>query len=449
MPTSMRSTATSASPCGPASARWAPVIMGMAIGAALLWLVCGPLGGLGYANDFRSEAWPAYLALLAGRPLRFLALSPPYFGSLLARAPFALLAMALGGGWRLTYLASALPCLAAPPALAVWLEGRRHSAGGQRRSLWRSPLVLVALNPLAAFSLILGHPEEMVGACLAIAAVVVAAGEGSWWLAALLAAGAVVNKPWAIVAVPVVVAVMGRHRWRAAVLIGALCALSYCPYVIVHDAGGADGVAASLAAGAGRFFFPDYLGWWLGPGAWATRHAHELLVMVAFACALLWWLVRGRGGDRQAHAGDHAPRPGQRVADGLVLLSLVLLLRAALDPWNNTYYELPFVLALIAHQHGRRWLLTRSLAFSALLTLVVWPGSVYLAAPQVRVAAFDLVALAAIALLSLRAYGPRSCLWGVVCSQLPVLGASSSPTAADAGSGVTAPGRVETLPHAA
>jgi hypothetical protein len=184
--------------------------------------------------------------------------------------------------------------------------------------------------------------------------------------------------------------------------------------VIVHDAGGTGGVAASLAAAGGAFFFPDYLGWWLGPHAWVTRHAHELLVAVAFACAGLWWLVHRR-----------RPEPvGAPVADGLMLLALVLLLRAALDPWNNTYYELPFVFALIAAEHGRhpRLLLLGSVLFACLLTLVVWPGAVYLGDVKLRVAAYDALALPAIALLALRAYGPRTRLWATISAQLPVSG---------------------------
>lgn len=212
----------------PAVGWWAaPVIAGTASSAALLWLICGPLGGLGYENDFRAEAWPAYKALFAGHLIRFVALSPPYFASLAVRAPFAAAAIALGGGWKLTYLASALPCLAAPPALAVWLEGRHGGDRAANLAVWTSPLVLIAVNPLVVFSLILGHPEEMVGACLAIAAVVVAAGGGAWWLAGALVAGAVVNKPWAIVAVPVVLAVLGAARARAATLIAVLCTAAY------------------------------------------------------------------------------------------------------------------------------------------------------------------------------------------------------------------------------
>ena len=41
------------------------------------------------------------------------------------------------------------------------------------------------------------------------------------------------------------------------------------------------------------------------------------------------------------------------MADALLLLSMVTLLRAALDPWNNTYYHVPFVFALLAYEVRR------------------------------------------------------------------------------------------------
>ena len=60
--------------------------------------------------------------------------------------------------------------------------------------------------------------------------------------------------------------------------------------------------------------------------------------------SLLWARVRGG-----------APRvDGEQL---LALLALLLLLRCVLDPWNTIYYELPFLLALLAWealQHAER-----------------------------------------------------------------------------------------------
>ena len=54
----------------------------------------------------------------------------------------------------------------------------------------------------------------------------------------------------------------------------------------------------------------------------------------------------------------------------MLLLALVLLLRCALDPWNNLYYRLPFLLALMAYEvcSGRTPRLT--LIYTVLLVVV-------------------------------------------------------------------------------
>ena len=61
--------------------------------------------------------------------------------------------------------------------------------------------------------------------------------------------------------------------------------------------------------------------------AWLSPIPHPLIVLVAVPLSILAW---------------------RRKADPLALLALLLLLRCVLDPWNNTYYILPCVLALAA-----------------------------------------------------------------------------------------------------
>jgi hypothetical protein len=45
---------------------------------------------------------------------------------------------------------------------------------------------------------------------------------------------------------------------------------------------------------------------------------------------------------------------GRRPDDVLLLAALLFLLRCVLDPWNNVYYALPFVLTLLAWEVVRR-----------------------------------------------------------------------------------------------
>jgi hypothetical protein len=62
----------------------------------------------------------------------------------------------------------------------------------------------------------------------------------------------------------------------------------------------------------------------------------------------------------------------RRKADPLLLLALLLLLRCVLDPWNNTYYVLPCVLALAAWEpmrHRRPPLLALATVVATFITM--------------------------------------------------------------------------------
>src|SRR5580692_7725987 len=96
--------------------------------ATLAWL-----GLYGFAwNDYENEAQPAFAALVHGHLSSFLRLAPVYGGSLVERAPFALMPGLWGGGELAVYRMVALPCLLAAAALGVWLVAqlRRPGAGG-------------------------------------------------------------------------------------------------------------------------------------------------------------------------------------------------------------------------------------------------------------------------------------------------------------------------------
>src|SRR5207302_3873578 len=81
--------------------------------AALAWL-----GLYGFAwNDYDNEVRPALDALVHGHLGGFLQLAPAYGGSLVERAPFALLGHLWGGGELAVYRMMALPCLLAAAAL--------------------------------------------------------------------------------------------------------------------------------------------------------------------------------------------------------------------------------------------------------------------------------------------------------------------------------------------
>jgi hypothetical protein len=97
--------------------------------------------------------------------------------------------------------------------------------------------------------------------------------------------------------------------------------------------------------------------------SWLNPIPHALIVIVAVALGVALWV--------------RLPRPSLDQALGL--LALVLLLRCTLDPWNNLYYHVPFLLALFARDAvaaPRRPLAAAlGLAFVWLTFKRVWPAS--------------------------------------------------------------------------
>ncbi len=316
-----------------------------------------------YSNNFFNEAWPAYRALLHGHVLSAIQLSPAYVGSLVLRAPFALLAGAFGGGERAVYVATALPCLFAASWLGVWWarERWRMARGGTIFSL----LVLCAINPVVILCLSFGHPEDVLGGALCVAAVLMASrGKAGW--AGLLTALAVINKSWGLVAVPVVLAVLPAGRLRAGLAMIVPTAAVMVPVLLARQTSSASGVASSLGSQVGDNF-PSQLLYWFGQRSFIVQHAHYLIVAVAVVAVVVWWqrrrLASPLDADRQA----------------LLLLAFVLLLRAALDPEDNIYYHVPFLFALMAYEQGRAPRLT-ILATVALLAII--PPWYHLSATQ-------------------------------------------------------------------
>jgi hypothetical protein len=327
--------------------------------AGIAWL---GLYGFGW-NDYEVEVKPAYQALLGGHLGSFLRLAPAFGGSLIERAPFALLAGLWGGGSLTVYRLVALPCLLAAAALGVWLVARMRARGRSRLARAVALAVCVA-NPITLIALEFGHPEELLGGCMCVAAVLLAArsaraGRGSLAAGVLLGL-AIANKEWALVAAgPVLLAMPpGRARARAAAAAGAACALVLAPLLLVRAGSFAANTAAAAVPSGSIIFKPWQVWWFLGqhrallPGpfgglahgyragpAWTSLVSHPLILLVAAALSVaLWSRTRGRAlGERQA----------------LLALALLLLARCLLDTWDEAYYPLPFLLALLAWETSR------------------------------------------------------------------------------------------------
>jgi hypothetical protein len=368
-------------------------------------LVLGAMGLLTPAfTDYELEAEPALHALRAGDWIAFLQHAPAYGGSLVLRAPFALLPGLWGGGDLALFRSMAAPCLLAGVVLAVGLWWRARELGHARATCWLA-LLLVAANPLTLRALEIGHPEELLGAVLCVGAAL-AAGRGRSLAAGVLLGLAIANKPWAVLAVVPVVAMVDARRFMLLATAGATTTVVMLPLAL---AGGAVHEAAAVARTTSEIFQPWQVWWFLGehghvvvgnfgekPGyrvgpEWLTGMAHPLVVLVPVAISLAFVA-------RLRRAPWH---------DGLLLLAFAFLLRCVLDPWNVSYYSLPFLLTLVAWEvHAER----RPPVVSLAATLLCWLTLVSLtsvAHPDVQAAAYLAWTIPLAALMAVRLLGVR------------------------------------------
>jgi hypothetical protein len=389
--------------------------------ATMAWL-----GLYGFTwTDYETEAQPAFGALTHGHVLEFLRLAPAYGGSLVERAPFALLPGLWGGGQLAVYRMVALPCLLATAALGVWLCAQMRDAG--RPALWRGIVLGVCvINPLTLQALEQGHPEELLGAALCVAAVLVAARGRLFWAAVLLGL-AIANKEWALLAIgPVLLALpssSGESRWRQMALClagaGAVTGLIIAPLMLASG-GGFAASAHAVAVSSGTLFQPWQAFWFFGRHsslvyrggvamhdyrvgpAWASIISHPSIVVVGLGASAALWLQRSR------RLG--AVALSQR--DTLQLLAFVLLLRCLLDTWDIGYYMLPCLIAFIGWEALCE---SRKPPILALLGIVVpWLGlksaATHGASPDLQAALFLLWTLPLGAIMALRLYAPDALL---------------------------------------
>ena len=349
-------------------------------------------------NDFHLELWPAYQALYAGHLRAFVSLSPSYIGAVVWRAPFALVAMALGAGWRVTYFVTAVPCLIAVPLFGVWFSSRSGLAPARRQQIVVLFCAFAVANPVLWYAGILGHPEELVGTVLALAAVVFAA-EKHIVVAVVLVALAVLNKPGLVEIVPVVVA--ARRAWYSSVLLalGVVGSGFYALYNLTSVFAGLH-LPASLSNGAitgGAGFYPFQLFWSFGMNSYVVIHEHALFPLLSVGLVALWLLRR-----------NNVLRP-QRTQDSrreaLWLAALLLLVRTALEPWDNTYYNIPFVLCLLCLDGDGVPIM--AIAASLGVLLLVPTNRILSVSPTVEATLYALVVIPVLCALLWRTLGPR------------------------------------------
>ena len=227
------------------------------------------------ANDYAQEAAGPLTALLHGHFGTFYSISPSYGPSLLLRAPFALPGSLAGGGPLLIYRLAAIPCLLALGGLGVWLARSLRRAGGSLVGATLA-LALCAANPITYRVMALGHPEELLGAALGTAAVLVAMRGRALW-AGLLLGLAIANKQWALLAIGPVLLALPAGRWRALILAGVITAGMDAPMLLLSPTV-RDGTDRIAVPDTGAIFHPEQIFWLAGSLARrpaSRRHGSE------------------------------------------------------------------------------------------------------------------------------------------------------------------------------
>jgi hypothetical protein len=350
------------------AARSGPVLrfslpMALAVAAISFWSAWFGGAWQARAGDNAVVYAPAMNALLAGRLGAFFANLPlnGAGGSVLLRAPFALLGKALVGGQLAIFRFGALGCLLALGALGLWLaqDMRRRGVPLPARV---GVVALYACSPALLDAVFYGHPEEPLGAALAVAAVLVA-GTDRPLLAGGLLGAAIVNKPWGVLALaPVLLCAPPRQRIRVLLPAGALvggwllAAGLVDParlWLSVHD------TQASIVAHPQELWWPlaHTVGLYPRPPALLATHARQLAVALAFAAAAALALRARR------------LRAALGVERCLALLAFGFALRCLLEPATHDYYQLPFVIALAAWETRARGSVSISLTATILLAL--------------------------------------------------------------------------------
>jgi hypothetical protein len=168
-------------------------------------------------------------------------------------------------------------------------------------------------------------------------------------------------------------------RVRASLVAAGVAGAVLAPLILVGSPGS---ITQGGATNTGALFNPWQLWWFLGSHAHAVRDlaghvkigyraapswigplAHPLIAALALPLTLACFWLRRSGARRPEH-------------EGLLLLTLALLLRFSLDPWDFTYYPLAFLIALVSWE---ALAFARAPVFTLALSLALW--FVFQAAP--------------------------------------------------------------------
>ena len=227
----------------PRLAQWMPYGL---IGLLAAWLSTFA----GDPADWQIDAAPAVQALADGHLGDYLnakALMGPF--ATLVQAPFVAVSGTQGAA---AYPWAVFPCLLIAGFVGLYLAriAARRGAGLVPQALIA---VLFLLNPLTFEAIENGHPEEILTAALAVAAVAAAA-EHRLRSTALLLGLAIASKQWAVIAVLPALMALPAARVRVGITAAAVAALLFLPAVAASPSSFLG--VQSQAAGTGQVVTP-------------------------------------------------------------------------------------------------------------------------------------------------------------------------------------------------
>jgi hypothetical protein len=286
--------------------------------------------------------------------------------SVIFRLPAAALGRALGG-LELEYAFGAAICLWVLALLAIVLAVRAHRLSEERLTGPAVALLLVA-NPVTLAALDVGHPEDLLAAALATAAVLLA-GQNRAVLTGLALAAAVGSKPWAALAGPIALLVLDSGHRRTIVAGAAATLILFAPAIASNPERYREG--SRVLSEQPRVYAQSV--WW--PLADEKPVTHAVAQEARAPMIMPAGLTRSAGQTALlaltlALTLAYVRRRAVSVEAGLSLLAGVMLARCALDPINLYYYGLPFIVALVAWEsRARRGIPLVSIAASGALWL--------------------------------------------------------------------------------
>lgn len=380
-----------------------------AIACCLFVSLWGSLGWWFPAGDYPGppcngcdSAGPPLAFLVRGHVHRFFS-TQPFMGSvsLVLRAPAVAVVTLLKDDVSVQYRVGTLVCFLAAAALllpGIVLIQRR----GQPLLIALIVIAAIFLGPATFAALRWGHPEELLGAALAIAAVL-AASHRRMVAAGVLLGLAVATEQWGLFAVlPVLMLARGQRRLVASVSL------------IVAGA-----FIVPMLAGSPTHFFEQNLNtanaqlgetptniWWpfhhIGFDPTSKQNlemipdalrviSHPLAVAVVIGLSVVYW---------RRSAGRHP-------YDALLLLALCFLVRCLFDPLTMSYHHVPFVMTIAMYEGLRCRRIPIVTLTSTAMILVVGDFIAPLGKPDLMFAVYLLWGLFTAAYLSISAFGRR------------------------------------------